>query len=319
MARKIDTDAEIDSIRLAEQAGDVVAVDAGYWHMYAKEGGLYLEDDNEVAGGPLGVAFEPGGRLTLTTAVPVTTSDVNNAVTLYYTPYKHNMISLYDGARWIPVPFVEKSLDISGFTASKPYDIFGYLASGTLALEGLVWTDATTRATALAYQNGRLVKSGATTRLYLGSIYMAADQKCDDSVTTRYVWNNYNRVMRRCYKSDATSHTYTTAAWRAWNNSTANAFQILVGVQEEVTMLSLIAQIQANADNIQGYITIGYDVTNAEIESYFRVSNANLYAITLGEAMPHLTGAGLHTYTILEYGATTNTFGLFSMWGAYPG
>ena len=38
-----------------------------------------------------------GFRLTLTTATPVTTSDVTGATTLYLTPYSHNCIGLYDG------------------------------------------------------------------------------------------------------------------------------------------------------------------------------------------------------------------------------
>src|SRR5687768_14049388 len=38
------------------------------------------------------VAMDPGGRLTLTTGVPVTTSDVSGATTVYYVPYKHDKV-----------------------------------------------------------------------------------------------------------------------------------------------------------------------------------------------------------------------------------
>ena len=36
----------------------------------------------------------PGGRLTLTSGTPVTTSDVTSATTIYYTPAVHNIIVL---------------------------------------------------------------------------------------------------------------------------------------------------------------------------------------------------------------------------------
>lgn len=233
MTRQIDTDAVINSIRLAEQAGDVGAIAAGYWQLYGKEGGLYFEDDNEVVGGPLGTNFIPSGRLTLTTATPVTTADVTAAATLYYTPYNGNMISLYDGARWIPVVYTEKTLALGALTASKPYDIWGYLSSGTLVLEGLVWTNATTRATALAYQDGRLVKSGAATRLYLGTIYInASGGQTDDAVTKRNVYNYYNRVMRRLYKEESTGHNYNSTTQRYWNNDTTQFVEFTVGVLE---------------------------------------------------------------------------------------
>jgi hypothetical protein len=40
------------------------------------------------------------GRLTLTTAVPVTMSDVTAATTLYFTPYNGRKVGLFDGTRW---------------------------------------------------------------------------------------------------------------------------------------------------------------------------------------------------------------------------
>src|SRR5574337_954655 len=49
----------------------------------------------------------PGGRLTLTSGTPVTTSDVTGATTVYYTPYLHNLIPLWDGQNWAPVEFSE--------------------------------------------------------------------------------------------------------------------------------------------------------------------------------------------------------------------
>jgi len=147
------------------------------------------------------------GRLTLESGVPVSSTDQADKTTLYYTPYVGETIALYDGSSsWTLINFAELSLDISGFTASKPYDIFCYNNSGTPALEGLVWTDGSTRATALTMQD----KAGATTRRYLGTIYMAAAQKCDDSVAARYVWNMYNQVPRNMLANGLSGNTDQT-------------------------------------------------------------------------------------------------------------
>jgi hypothetical protein len=66
--------------------------------------------------------------------------------------------------------FSEVSASLSGLTPNTNYDVLGYNNSGTLALDLVAWTNGTTRATALARQDGVLVKSGATTRRYLGTL-----------------------------------------------------------------------------------------------------------------------------------------------------
>ena len=162
------------------------------------------------------------GRLTLTTAVPVTTADVTGTATLYYTPYVGDQIGLYNASgTWSLLAFTEKNLSLGGYTASKPYDIFAYDNAGTLALESLIWTDGTTRATALTTQNGILVKTGATTRRYIGTIYInSTGGQTEDTDLQRYVWNFYNQEFRKLKDDYSATHTYTTDAWRAWNNST---------------------------------------------------------------------------------------------------
>lgn len=177
----------------------------------------------------LGIKDVADGRLTLESGVPVSTSDQANKTTLYYTFYTGNKIGLYDGTSWHVRTFAELSVDVSGYTASKPYDIWVYDNAGTPALDSTVWTDGTTRATALAYQDGVLVKSGATTRRYIGTIYIDSGQKCQDTVVARYVWNFYNRVPRQCYKTDSTGHVYGTAAYQQWNNTATNKVEFIVG------------------------------------------------------------------------------------------
>lgn len=54
MAVQIDTTAQIDAVRLREQAGDPAAPAASHWLLYAKAAGLFIEDSSSVVTGPFG-------------------------------------------------------------------------------------------------------------------------------------------------------------------------------------------------------------------------------------------------------------------------
>lgn len=225
-----------------------------------------IEDAGGLGGGE-GGASTPPGRLTLKSGVPVSTTDQTDKTTLYYTPYVGNQIMLFDGvSMWITLSFAELSLNISAFTASKPYDIWVYNNAGTVTLDSTVWTNATTRATALAYQDGRLVKSGATTRLYLGTIYMDAASKCQDKTSKRFVWNYYNRKQRSLLATDSTSSwTYETNTLRPANNSTIDGvsrFSVIIGLSEDaIAVMNTSGGYSAQAGAF-GEAQIGIDSTS---------------------------------------------------------
>lgn len=182
----------------------------------------------------------PGGRLTLTTGVPVTTSDVTGATNVYYTPHVNNIITLWDGNRWQPVAFAEVTQALGTLTSGKNYDVFGYLSSGALATEMLVWTNDTTRATAVTLQDGRYCKSGDKTRLYLGTFRTTGTTTTEDSLggtTTqvggkRFLWNMYNRVRRPMTVLDISSGgwTYSTDTIRQANGASGNKVEMVLGM-----------------------------------------------------------------------------------------
>jgi hypothetical protein len=156
------------------------------------------------------------GRLTLTSGTPVTTSDVTAATTLYYTPYNGNRISLYDGtSAWTTLTFNELSLALTNYTANSNYDIWAYNNSGTVALESTIWTNNTTRATAITQQNGVWVKSGATTRRLLGTIRITGTTgQTEDSRTKRFISNVYGAQHREFWKSMSwQDYSCTTGYW----------------------------------------------------------------------------------------------------------
>jgi hypothetical protein len=199
-------------------------------------------------------------RLTLTTGVPVTTSDVIGATTIYCCPYKGNRIALYDGTNWNLRTSAEFSLALGTITAARPYDVFCYDNAGVPTLEFTAWTNATTRATALTYQDGVLVKTGATTRRYLGTFYTTSTTTTEDSFTKRFLWNYYNRIKRSLLKRDATaSWTYTTATPRYANNNAANIVDMVIGVSEDSVSINLDVAFTNSGGNVNISTGIGFD------------------------------------------------------------
>ena len=200
------------------------------------------------------------GRLTLTTGVPVTTSDVTAAETLYFTAFRGNCIALYDGTNWVRRTCSEASIDVPDVTGV--HDVFAYDNAGTVTLEVLVWTDGTNRATALTTQDGVLVKTGDATRRYLGTFYSttAGNGQIEDSVANRYLWNYYHRVVRSAKSTNTTaSWTYTTAGWRQANASTQNQVNMVIGVSEDVVRASLSATAANTSTNVPVSIGIAVD------------------------------------------------------------
>lgn len=177
-------------------------------------------------------------RLTLTTALPVTTTDVTAAGTIYCTPYKGNQIALYTGSVWVTRTSAEFSLALSALTSGKPYDVFCYDNAGTPTLEFLAWTNNTTRATALVMQDGVLCKTGALTRRYLGTFYTTSTTQTEDSAANRNLYNFYNQAPRKLKKYDTTATwSYATATWRSMHNSTANRVNVMTGVAGHLVLL----------------------------------------------------------------------------------
>ena len=157
------------------------------------------------------------GRLTLESGAPVSSADQSGKTTLYYTPYKGNLIALYDGSKWNALVFEELSLSLAGLTANKNYDIWAYDNSGTVTLEALVWTNDSTRATALAYQDGVMVKSGAATRRYLGTIRInSSGGQCEDTAVIRGVWNLYNQEPRQLLTTGLSGNSDQTALGKSY-------------------------------------------------------------------------------------------------------
>jgi hypothetical protein len=256
------------------------------------------------------------GRLTLTSATPVTTSDVTGATNVYFTPYNGNRISLYDGTSWQTVTFTEQTLALGTITNDLPYDVFGVLSSGALTLTKLAWSSKTARATNViltqAGSEGVYCKSGDATSRYLGTFHTTATTTTEDSIARRLLWNCYNRVSRQLLATDATnSWTYTTAAFRAANNNTTDGtgrVAVVVGLSEDIVVCRAISFAENNTSGVNALPGIGIDSTTVNSATMYVGATDATGVGDNGTAIYEKTLAvGYHFIQKEEYSTATGT------------
>lgn len=267
------------------------------------------------------------GRLTLDSANPVSTTNQTGKSTLYLLPFINDgggqntsgNIVTYNGVSWNSFAFGSTSLNINGLTSGKNYDVFAYVASNNLNLTiSAAWTNDTTRADALAVQDGVLVNSQTYASgvcvpgigLWVGTIRMSGAGVCEDSSSSRFVWNAYNRVPRALIsKETATTWTYTTATYRPMNNATAvgvERVQLLLGALIEPVEL-VATGIAFNSSNPFVASGVGVDSTStnsADIVGGFNASVPSLY-----KGYPGLGFHFLQQLEISQAEGTTNWYG----------
>lgn len=207
----------------------------------------------DAAGRPVVVATLPlnplqtTGRLTLVSGNAIPTTDQLAKGTLYYTSVNNNgtitsdpfQIVINNGSLLRLYTSAEISLSLT-LTSGNNYDVFIYDNAGVLTLElSAAWTNNTTRADALTVANGQIVKSGATTRRWIGTIRASATNQTADSQGgtttqvggTRFVWNAYNAVPRGLSVIDTTDNwSYTTDTIRQANGASGNKVEYVTGL-----------------------------------------------------------------------------------------
>ena len=210
-----------------------------------------------------------GGRLTLETGVAVSSSDQTAKTTIYYTPFVHSLIGLYDTTNliWTAHPFTERSLALGTLVSGKNYDVFAVLTSGAVSIEALVWTSDSARATALVAVDGVLCKTGDTSRRYVGTFRTTTTTTTEDSEAKRFVYNANNKVPRAMlgtlgYVDDNSPSTFTFLSYNTWaaiNGGTGNKCEWVNGLTETV----FLAAHAFTAAGVGSYLVtgIGIDTT----------------------------------------------------------
>lgn len=268
----------------------------------------------------------PGGRLTLTTAVPVTTADVSGATTVYYTPHRHNRIALYDGTRWLWRTFSEMSQLTTDNTKSPAavannsnYDVFVWLDGSTMrATRGPAWTGDTARGAGagtseLEFFEGRWVNKVAITNgpaarcgLYVGTIRSDGSAQINDTAAKRHVWNTYNRALRPMNVVDTTdSWNYTLAAFQQANANAANQLDYVVGLAEEAVTARVLVTA-TNGGSVRVTAGIGIDSAVANSAQIYGGGAGGTPSVSLAHYAGQ-PGIGRHYLAWLEWSTASGT------------
>lgn len=287
------------------------------------------------------VTTDPGGRLTLTSATPVTTSDVSGATTVYYAPYRHNKVPIYDGAAWSVESISSELSQTTTDTTKSPaavannsnYDLFIWSDDGTIRLSrGPAWSSATSRGTGagtteLERVDGRLVNKvsiangpGAQRGTYVGTVRSDSSAQLNDTEAKRFVWNKYNDMERTLgFTTAFANYNYTTLAPRQANGSTSYRVEVLAGLNEHAVSATLTTAASNSSAGVEVTATFGLDSTTTAsslaVGGGGEMSVANM-RITTTAVFHGLVGLGYHALNWLESSHATGTTTWYSDGGS---
>ena len=251
---------------------------------------------------PVAPPIAPGGRLTLTTGVPLISSDVIGSTVVYYTPTINGSLPIYNGSAWTnPQLTGDLSLSLTAAAAANGIvDVFGTYNGGNPVLGfGPVWATNTPGSCSRGVgagttqisrvHNGLWVNSniislinGASTyanipigqATFLGSLAVdaiAGQTTCHVSYGQSRkwgVWNAYNRLNIALQAGDsAASWTENAGAWRSSNNTAANSLKTFTGLAEEVLALNFIQSINAANGGGTPVVNLGIGFNSASSPS----------------------------------------------------
>lgn len=249
-------------------------------------------------------------RLSVSSSDPF--AEASAATTLYWLPCGGNLVSVWSGSAWVSRELSDSGLSVtlSGLTASKVYDVWAYDNSGSLALETLVWTDDTTRATALASTDGVVHKSGDQTRRYLGSFRLDASKQIvhEGASGKLSLWNEYHRTTQAAYVLDGTnSWTYSTAAWRQARASSANQVDVMIGRSVEAIHAHVQVLAFHNSGGASAAAGIGIDSTTTNVAQQRGQGVSVSDTLSMQADYTGRPAEGYRQVTWLEYGASAGT------------
>jgi hypothetical protein len=281
-------------------------------------------------------AVTPGGRLTL--AQDDFDGGTAGGTLVYYQPFRHNQIALYDGTRWVvhqvgaflALPNADSSTSPAPIAADTNYDVFAFNSDtlqgvlGIKKLSRVAWASATSRGTGagtaeLELFEGRWVNKNAITNgpaarhgLYLGTMRTDSASQLNDTAAKRHLWNAYNRVQRSMYVGEATaSWTYNTTGLRQANASAANQLDFVIGLSEDAVSAQVIAAVRLATASFGAQVGIGLDSTSALatgcVNGYAArdsAAAAGTFDTALAAAWTGVPGIGRHFLAWLETGAT---------------
>jgi hypothetical protein len=106
----------------------------------------------------LEIPMTPGGRLTLSSTVPVPTADITAAGTMYYLPYVNQLVPIWNGTHWLEFDIGTSGrnfvLGATNMPTTQVYDVYMVNVSGTPTLCSMYWGTNTARSSTVGGKTG---------------------------------------------------------------------------------------------------------------------------------------------------------------------
>ncbi|OYR26293.1 hypothetical protein [Brucella lupini] len=276
-----------------------------------------------VTNGAQASGFIGGPTLSLTQGVPLPSSDVVGASTIYVIPSPSNLVELYDGQLWRSRSFSAFSLSIAGYGASTAYDVYAFLDGENVGFGCKSWASSTDRGTGggsaeVSLFQGRVVNRYAISLASNGSSFTIPAQKAtligsfltsgagitDDSASNRLLSNLMNVANKDLlFQWPDASWSGSGAQWVKAKNgngfSRVRVFQCMAGRRLNVDVVGHGRNASSATEIL--HVAIGINSTNpvSQIGSPAITTNG-----TTARASASFNGAaaiGVSEYIWLEY------------------
>lgn len=281
----------------------------------------------------------PQGRLTLTSGVPYTQTDVSGAVQVFYTPVGGQSVPIWNGSTFVFTDIGgEQSVTLgSNWLANNAYDWFEGLNAGVPTLcSSPPWTNSgvgtSARGTGAGTPQQILLKGiyvnaapitcntsnttsfACATNLctYLGSTLTIAAGQVEDSRAKRYLYNQYNQALRPMLRQDTTSSwSYSTASYEQARATAANQLSYFAGntgSKLHVSVRGVPLNSTATIRIVYSGIGLNSTAVNSRTDGGFcRIADATVVSCQPTANFDGFTSFGLNNVVWLEKGAGTDT------------
>ena len=271
----------------------------------------------------------PGGRLTLSSSNP--TGDGSNTTLLYYLPYVHSLVPLWNAAA---NAWEYRSIPDSGISINRVgdnprnadiYATFNDALPGGLGIDIQSWASDTTRAIPRSRKSGIQIltyNSGdQPIKTLLGTIRMIGangNAKMYDTDGKRFVSNAYNRVRKRLLLLEGTATwNVTLNSWTNWNNNSANRLEVVSCDADPVFDVGLKVRAAGNPNTYLGSGIAVDNVVSPEVYTFGLAGDTNLITLftrPIGIGYHYLAPLLMSTAgtAVTVYGGVDTTF--FGTW-----
>ncbi|HKD44548.1 MAG TPA: hypothetical protein VKD24_02730 [Candidatus Angelobacter sp.] len=304
-------------------------------------GGFFIENPSLSAQSAGGFQTTPGGRLTFQSGTPVMTTSLLAQQTIYYAPFVHQFVPIYNGSSIQMTQFssplsdtVGLSLLLSGsssWTTATLYDIYVTLVSSIPTLCTVSWGGLSSRSVPLVRFGGMLTNVNTTTArtgpsstitlqanqgTFLGTFWPSANgqsqwifgaaQSGGGSAAFQLA-NYYNKVQVTTVCQDTQAqYTYTSASLRQAGGSSGMNVAFVQTLQETAAATTFQASVETVANGADAYSGIGVNTASAftSVDRLHQGIAGNLWANHVVEWS--ITALGLNTIYAIEAGDGTN-------------